>query len=71
MVDNVPGSQFITDLFYSNAHLSHENHGMVAEICQLVNGLLFVVALGSHNDLGALLAHLFQDLIDALFKNPD
>ena len=68
MVNDVTGSQLAVDVLHRNAHLDHEHHDVVGQISDLVNGFFFVVVLGGDDDLGALLAHLFQDLVQALLE---
>ncbi len=68
MVNDVAGGKLSVDVFHGNAHLHHQHHSVVGQVCQLVDGLLFVVGLTGDNHLGAFLTHLFQDLVDALFK---
>ena len=56
------------DILQRNAGLKHQHHHMVGKVCDFVNGFLFVLSLGGDDDLGALLANLFQNLIQTLFK---
>ena len=48
--------------------LHHQHQNMVRQIRQLIDRLLVIPVLGRDDNLGALLAHLFQNLVQALFK---
>ena len=56
------------DVLHGDAHLDHQHHGMVGKVGKLVDGLGLVVGLAGDDDLGALLAHLFEDLVDAFLE---
>ena len=56
------------DVLQGDSHLDHQNHNVVGQIGDLVDGFLFIVCLSCDDDLGAFLAHLLQDLVQALFK---
>lgn len=67
-VDDVPGGQLVPDLLQADAQLEHEDHHMVGQVGDLVDGLLLVLGLAGDDDFGGLLPHLFEDLVDALLK---
>ncbi len=50
------------------AELDHEHHHVVGQVGNLVHRLLVVLRLGGNDDLGALLPHLLQNLVQALLK---
>ena len=52
----------------TSAVLEHQHHYMVSQVCDLIDGFLLILGLGGDDHLGALLAHLFQNLIQALLK---
>ena len=56
------------DFFRTDTHLDHQNHDMIGEVGNLVNGFRTVAALAGDDDLGALFAHLFQDLVGPLLE---
>ena len=58
MVYDVSGGQLAVDILHRNAHLGHEHHDVVGQIRDFVDSLLFIVALGTDDDLGA---HSFLD----------
>ena len=58
MVYDVSGGQLAVDILHRNAHLSHQNHDVIGQIRDFVDSLLFIVALGTDDDLGA---HSFLD----------
>ena len=68
VVDDMAGCQFLMDVLQGDALLDHQHHHMVGKIRDLVDGLRPVMVLGGDDHLGALLAHLFQDLVDALLE---
>ena len=68
MGDDVAAGQLRADVLHGDALLRHEHQSVVAEIRDLVDGLCPVLGLGGDDDLGALLAHLFQDLVQALLE---
>lgn len=41
---------------------------MIGKVGKLVDGFLFVAGFGGDDDLGALLANLFEDFINTLFE---
>ena len=56
------------DVLHGNAHLDHQHHDVVGQIRDLVDGLLLVLLATADDDLGALLAHLLEDLVQALVE---
>ena len=61
-------SQFLCDILPSDSFFSHEHHAVIEEIGDLVLDLLGIRILRRDDDLGTLLAHFFQDLIDTFLK---
>ena len=55
----VTGSKFFVNILEGDAHLDHENEGVVGKVCDLVDRFLFIVCLGGDDHLGAFLADLF------------
>ena len=45
VVDDVARSQFAVDIFYGNAHLDHQHHGVIREVGDFVDGFLFVFSV--------------------------
>ena len=68
MVNNVTGGKLAVNVFQGNSRLDHQNHHMVGKIGDLVDRFRLVLSFCGNDDLGGFLAHLFQDLIQALFK---
>ena len=68
MVDDVARGELLRDVVERDAGLDHQDHDVIGEVGDLVDGLLFVLGLGGDDDLGALLTHLFEDLVEALVE---
>ena len=46
----------------------HQHHHMVGQVRDFINRFLLIPILGGNDHLGRLLAHLFQNLVQAFFK---
>ena len=57
-----------THLLQGDAQLEHEDHHVVGQVGNLIDGLLPVLRLAGDDDLGGLLPHLFQDFVQSLVK---
>ena len=68
MVNDVSFFQFTGHVLHRDAGADHQHQNMVGQITDLVNGFFLVLFFACNDDLGALFAHLFQDLLLALFK---
>ena len=68
MVDDVAGRQFFQDVRHGDAHMDHEDHDVIHEVRDLIDGLFLVIPLGGDDDFGVLLTDLLQDLVDALLE---
>ena len=55
-------------IFQRNTHLGHHDHDVIRKVCDFVNGFLFVICLCRNDDLGTFLTDLFENLVNALFK---
>ena len=66
MVDDMPAGQFCTDILHRNAQLNHQHQHMVGKVGNFVDRLRSVLGLARDDDLGALLAHLFQNFVQTL-----
>ena len=60
--------QLTGDVLHRDAGLDHQHQDMVGKVADLVDRLGLVLLLAGNDDLGALLAHLFEDLFLPLFK---
>ncbi|CAN4045275.1 Fructose-bisphosphate aldolase, partial [Dysosmobacter welbionis] len=68
VVDDMALLQLRRHVLQGDAHLDHQHHHMVGQVGDLIDGLLPVLLAAADDDLGALLTHLLQDLVQALFK---
>ena len=66
MVNDVAGGELPVYVLHADPGLDHQHHHMVGEVCDLVARLFLVLSLGGDDDLGALLADLLEDLVEAL-----
>ena len=56
------------DVVHRDAHFNHEDHGVIGKVGKLVDRFLFVAGLGGNDYLGTLLANLFENFVNTLFK---
>ena len=68
MVNDVSFFQFTGHVLHRDAGADHQHQNMVGQITDLVNGFFLVLFFACNDDLGALFAHLFQDLLLALLE---
>ena len=68
MIHHVAAGQLGEDILGLDAHFHHEHHDVIGQIGDFKDGFFLASALSSHDDLGAFLAHFFQNLIDALLE---
>ena len=68
VVNDVPAGQLLPDLLQGDARLDHQHHHMVGQVGDLIHRLPVILGLGGDDDLSTLLPHLFQDLVQPLFK---
>ena len=68
MVNDVTFFQFTGHILHRDAGADHQHQNMVGKIADLVNGLFLILFFARNDDLGALLAHLFEDLFLALLE---
>ena len=68
MVNDVTFFQFTGHILHRDAGADHQHQNMVGKIADLVNGFFLILFFARNNDLGALFAHLFQDLLLALLE---
>ncbi len=64
----LPSGKFVGDLFPGDTFFDHEDHSVVQKIRNLVFDFFFVRVLGSNDDLCALFANFFEDLVNALVE---
>ena len=62
------GGQLPADFLQADALLGHEHHDVIGKVGDFIDGLGTVFGLGGDDDLGAFLAHLFQNLIQPLLE---
>ena len=68
LVNDMAGGQLLADVLQGDAQLQHQHHDMVGQVADLVDGLGLVLGLAGDDDLGGLLAHLLQNLVQALLE---
>ena len=68
VVDHVAGGELLLDFLQSDALLGHEHHHMVGKVRNFIDGFSPILRFGGDDDLGAFLAHLFQNLVQALLE---
>ena len=68
VVDNVAAFQFGAYIVQTYAQLQQHNHHVVCQVRDLVDCLSAVVVLCGNDDLGTLLAYLFENLVYTPFK---
>ena len=60
--------QFLLHGLKGDALVDHEHGQVVQQVGQLAHGVLLLAVFGGDDDLAALLAALFQNLVQALLK---
>ena len=60
--------QLRADILHGNAHLHHQHQHMIGKVSNFVNRLRLVLGFAGDDDLGALLSHLFEDLVQTLLE---
>ena len=68
MVDHMAGGQLRLNVLGRDALLGHQHHHVIGQIRDLIDRLAPILGLGGDDDLGALLAHLFEDLVEPLVE---
>ena len=68
VIHHMAAGQLGEDVLGLNAHFDHQNHHMIGQIGDFKDGLLPIAALSGDDDLGAFLADLLENLIDALLE---
>ena len=63
MIHHMPLRQLFRHILYADARVCHQNHGMVTQVCQLVDRFVLVFLRCRDDNLGTLLADLFQNLV--------
>ena len=66
VVDDVAGGQLPADFLRGDAGFRHQHQGVVHQVCNLVDGLPFVLSLSGDDHLGTFLPDFFQNLIKTL-----
>ena len=68
MIHHMPLRQLFRHILYTDACVCHQNHRMIAKICQLVNCLCLVLLRCCDDNLRTLLADFFEDLVQTFIK---
>jgi len=66
-IDHVAAFEFIADILGGDAEFDHENHYVIGEVGDFVDGF-FLAVFGADDDLGGFLADLLQDFVEALLE---
>ena len=68
MIHHMPLRQLFRHILYADARVCHQNHGMVTQVCQLVDRFVLVFLRCRDDNLGTLLADLFQNLVQTFVE---
>ena len=68
MIHHMPLRQLFRHILYTDARVCHQNHGMVTQICQLVDRFVLVFLAAAMTNLGTLLADFLQNLVQTFIK---
>ena len=68
VVDHVARGKLAVDILKADALLDHQDHHVIDKVRDLVDRFGAILCLSGNDDLGALLADLFEDLVKTLFK---
>ena len=68
LVNDVPGGQLPSHILQGDAQLEHEDHHVVGQVGNLIDGLLFVLRLAGDDDSVASSPTFFRILSSPLSK---